>query len=158
MILTILKGSSQLFCRMFLSLGFSDVPLWLDSRNAFWARTPHKRWCSSFVRHIRKHNVNWPRYWRTSPLITWIRWCLLDTFLSLKLLFSLHNYQQVSWVKLLETIKTSFLIVSFFTALNIHWWFLSKIIIVPWSPQPTLFLVMPLKDSFWPFFSESQYG
>ena len=62
-ILTLLKITDQLFCRMPISLDLSDNSPWLHSRYASLAEIPDKWHCSSHYIISDGANFNFSHYW-----------------------------------------------------------------------------------------------
>ena len=84
--LTFLRSAQQLFCRMSLSLGLSDVSSWVDSGYAFLAEIS-QNWCVFLSASYQEaKNVSFPLLMLLTMIILIIslRWCL-PVFSTMKL-------------------------------------------------------------------------
>lgn len=81
--LTCLKSRDQLFCKMHLSLGLSDVSSWFDSHYPFLARTLQKWYCVLCVLYKA-----WVSVCLITGLFPWVRCYWSKLFTAESLFFS----------------------------------------------------------------------
>ena len=71
--LTFLKSTGQLFCKMALNLGLSDISSWLDSVCAFWQDYHGGDIVSSVL--IKRYMQSICSNISDVGLMTWLMWC-----------------------------------------------------------------------------------